>query len=143
MNFDGFSLPFKNGKPYKPKHPGRKQSMPGSPHPGSNPNIFNDIGTGDNRSLGIKDRKYKAEVFATRYKPEVETDEVKNYLEAKLLKHTGVKHNVVVEKLQSRYNHYSSFKVTCFCKNTAVFMSSNIWPSGTLFKWWRNKRNNS
>ena len=143
MNIDGFSLPFKNGKPYKPKHPGRKQSMPGSPHPGSNPNMFNNIGTGDNRSLGIKDRKYKAEVFATRYKPEVETDEVKNDLEAKLLKHTGVKHNVEVEKLQSRYNHYSSFKVTCFCKNTAVFMSSNIWPSGTLFKWWRNKRNNS
>ena len=32
MNIDGFSLPFKNGKPYKPKHLGRKQSMPGLAH---------------------------------------------------------------------------------------------------------------
>ena len=147
LNTDGFSAPFKNGKPVKPKHLQRKQSMPDSPHPGSKPKMFNNlsnnIGTGDNKSLGIKDRKYKAEIFATRYEPEVENDAVKNDLETKLLKHTKVKHTVVVEKLQSRYNHYSSFKVTCFCKNTAVFMNSNIWPSGTLFKWWRNKRNNS
>lgn len=147
LNTDGFSAPFKNGKPVKPKHLQRKQSMPDSPHPGSKPKMFNNlsnnIGTGDNKSLGIKDRKYKAEIFATRYEPEVENDAVKNDLETKLLKHTKVKHTVVVEKLQSRYNHYSSFKVTCFCKNTAVFMNSNIWPSGTLFKWWRNKRINS
>ena len=60
LNVDGFSFPFKNGKPFKPKHTGRKQSIPGSPHPRSKPNMFNDIGTGDTKNLGINDRRYKA-----------------------------------------------------------------------------------
>ena len=143
LNLDGFSLPVRNGRPVRPKNSNTNKKIPVSPLPINKNKKLTNIGTGDDNSLGIKTRKYKADVFATRYEPSVDTNAVKYDLEKRLLKHTGVKHTVEVEKLQSKYDHYSSFKITCFCEHTAVFMNSNIWPSGILFKWWRGKRNNS
>ena len=122
---------------------GLSKKGPHTPLSGNKHNSFSNIGTGENNNLGIKERKYKAEVFATRYKPDVDVNKVKLDLELNLLKHTGDKHNVEIEKLQTKYSHYTSFKITCFCAKTAVFMNSNIWPAGTLFKWWYGRRNNS
>ena len=99
---------------------------------------FGNIGTGKNSSLGIRKRKPKAIVFASRYDPSVDIKAVSKDLENNLLTHTGEKHNVVIEQIETRFNTYSSFKITCECENTDVFMNSDIWPAGIVFKWWRS-----
>ena len=52
-------------------------------------------------------------------------------------------HDVRVERLETRYEFYASFKITCLCSNTAVFMNPEIWPEGCLFRWWRNPHNDN
>ena len=125
LNVDGFSLPYKNGKPMRKKVSKNDMKVPKYPLPTNKPKVLN-IGTGDNKNLGIKTRKFRADVFASRYEPDVEIDDVKKDRETKLYQHTGTKHTVQVEKLNAKYSHYSSFKITCFCENTAGFMNSNI-----------------
>ena len=139
-NKDGFSYPTRNGKPLSPKDFVTKQHVPVLPHIANKPKSSSNIGTGKSTSLGIQNRKFRATVFATRYEPDTEIGAVKKDLETNLYRHTGIKHIVTVEKITTRYEHYSSFKVTCFCENTAVFMNSDIWPSGTLYKWWRHSK---
>ena len=134
LNNDVFSLPFRNGKPIKIKD--LLKSKPDSPHPGQRKRNSGMIGTGRNSDLSIQDRKFKATVFASRFKPNVEANTVKRELEADLLRITGTPHNVSVEKVTSRYDHYASFKITCFCDNTAVFMNNSLWPPGVYFRWW-------
>ena len=142
MNLNNFSLPFKNGKPLKLRDL-NKNKIPGSPAIHHKTNLHNNIGTAKNSNLGIKNRKFSAEVFATRYEPDVIIEDAKNELEQRLYIHTGEKHIVNVEKLRTKYDHYSSFKITCICSNTAVFMNSTIWPDNVYFKWWRGKIINS
>ena len=141
LNIDGFSGPVRNGKPLTVKDFIMKDKEgPKSPHLSKKNKKSTNIGTGGNSTLGIKARKFKAEVFATRYKSDVDIDVVKEDLESNLHKLTGAKHSVAVEKLKTKYDHYSSFRITCFCENTAVFMNSNLWPEGTMFKWWRHNK---
>ena len=141
LNIDGFSGPVKNGKPLTVKDIIMKDKEgPKSPHFSKKNKKSNNIGTGGNSSLGITTRKFKAEVFATRYRSDVDIEVVKEDLESNLHKLTGAKHSVVVEQLKTKFDHYSSFKITCFCEHTAVFMNSNIWPVGTMFKWWRQNK---
>ena len=87
-----------------------------------------------------KIKKYKATVFASRFKPDANANTVKRELEADLLRLTRIIHTVTVEKLASRYEHYASFKVSCLCDNTAVFMDKNLWPPGIFFRWWIKPR---
>ena len=138
MTNDGFSMPFKNGKPIKIKDILR--AKPVSPHPGPIKNIKNNnngmIGTGRDSDLSIQNRKYRASIFASRYKPHTDANAVKRELEADLLRITGTQHTVSVEKLAARFDHYASFKVTCFCDNTSVFMDNKLWPPGVYFRWW-------
>ena len=144
LNLDGFSCPVKNGKPLTVNDIIMKdKERPKSPHLTKKSKKSNNIGTGGNSNLGIKTRKFKADVFATRYKSDADIEVVKEDLESNLYKITGAKHSVVVERLKTKYDHYSSFRVICFCENTAVFMNSNIWPEGTMFKWWRRKKSTS
>ena len=56
---------------------------------------------------------------------------------------SGTVHEVKIEKLETRYDSYSSFKITCICPNTAIFMNPDIWPEGVLFRWWRTPRNDN
>ena len=91
-------------------------------------------------SLTSKKKNYQATVFATRYPPRADIEEVKKYLEINLKSVTGDEHNVKVEKIDTKYASYASFKITCICPNTAVFMNPDIWPEGVLVKWWKTPR---
>ena len=98
------------------------------------------MGAGRNSNLGIQDKKYIAVVFATRYKPHIDAITVKQEIEAELLRLSGINHTVKVEKLNARYDHYASFKITCHCDNTSIFMNNAVWPPGVLFRWWIKPR---
>ena len=137
LDNDGFSLPFKGGKPMRIKDLLGPTSDPSQPVPNKNPM---NIGTGRNSNLGILDKKYLAVVFATRYKPHVDATIVKQDIETELLRLSGIKHTVKVEKLNARYDHYASFKITCHCDNISIFMNNAVWPPGVYFRWWIKPR---
>ena len=75
-----------------------------------------------------------ANVFASRFDPDVTDDEVKNYLKEKL------QLEMTVEKVKTRFNTYSSFHIICYCENPEVFMQEEIWPERTYVRWWRNDK---
>ena len=77
------------------------------------------------------------------FKPDVTEQDVKRELEADLLRITGIRHEVTPTKLRATFDHYASFKLTCFCENTAVFMNQAIYPPGVVYRWWRRPRNNN
>lgn len=90
--------------------------------------------------MSIKTRTYQAKVFASRYPPGSDPEDVKQDLENNLKQITGTDHNVTVEQVGTKYGSYASFKIICFCPHTAVFMNPNIWPEGCLVNWWREPR---
>ena len=143
---EGWSRPIMNGKPMKTKDM-LKSKDNRAPHNSAPQNSTNkrkssgNVGAGRDSKISITNRKYKAEVFCTRFLPQVDEEDVKRVLEADLLRVTNTQHTVTVTKLQAKYDHYASFKVTCFCENTAVFMKKDIWPPAVLFRWWRKPRN--
>ena len=75
--------------------------------------------------------------------PNIELSTVKADLEKNLKTTTGEEHHVDVEKLATRYDSYSSFKITCICSNTVALMNSEIWPEGSWVRWWRNPRSSN
>ena len=83
LNVDDFSLPIRNGRPMRKKSFKNDLDAPKSPLSTNKPKVLN-IGTGDNKTLVIKTRKFRADVFATRYEPNVEIDDVKHDLETEL-----------------------------------------------------------
>ena len=158
FNKDGWSRPFLNGKQMKTKD--MVKSNPVAPrntnynNRGNNNNQNNNnnshnknrnrgdaiIGTGKGSNVAIQNKKYHASLFATRFDPSTNAATVKRDLEANLLRLTGTKHIVTVEKLPPKYDHYVSFKISCACDNTAVLKNSEIWPENILVRWWRSTR---
>lgn len=138
MNSDGFSAPFKNGKPIKLNDLHRQYNKEQHARPQRKSAI---IGKSKGSSaLSIKTRTYQAKVFASRYPPGANPGEVKHDLEQNLKHLTGTDHRVTVEPISTKYGSYASFKITCFCPHTAVFMNPDIWPEGCLVNWWREPR---
>ena len=149
-NTDGFSAPFKNGKPitvkdlqnrYSQEPKGRPQNRYSQEQKGWPHRKQGLVGTAKGSDLAVNKRNYQATVFATRYHPNDNILDVKRDLESNLRIVTDVVHDVKIEKLDTRYDSYASFKITCICPNTAVFMNPDIWPEGVLFRWWRTPRN--
>ena len=60
--------------------------------------------------------------------------------EKNLRKITGEEHIVDIERLATKYDSNSSFKITCVCSNTAALMNCDIWPEGIFARWWRTPR---
>ena len=90
------------------------------------------IGKATGISITAIKRKRFANVFATRFPPNVEAAEVKSYLEKEL----GFQINC--KKLISRFpQEYSSFNITAQCNDPAVFMNSDLWPEHCLVRWFR------
>ena len=144
MHTAGWSYPIYNGKPLNPKMYNKPKPVMQTQSRGNNNNkSMAIIGTGKSTNHAIQNKKHLASIFATRYEPTIEGTSVKNELEAKLLKVTGVKHIVTVEKLKARYDHYASFKISCSCDNTAVFTNPDIWGKGILIRWWKSPRNDN
>ena len=148
-------MPIRNGKPVKPQElfkPKPVMSHPANHARNSANNArssTNDsrssaiIGTGKCTNVTAQRKNYNATLFATRFDPNTNVGNVKCDLESNLLRETGLRHVVTVEKLTTKYDNYSSFKISCQCDNTAVFMNTNIWPAGILVRWWRNRSNNN
>ena len=164
FNKDGWSRPFMNGKQMKTKdmfkpNPVAPRTNNRNSNKDNNNNISNNngnknnathnknkyrrdpiIGTGKGSNLSVQNKKYNASLFATRYNPNTNASTIKHNLEANLLKATGARHIVTVEKITTKYDHYASFKISCSCDNTAVFKNSEIWPENILVDWWRAPR---
>ena len=78
-------------------------------------------------------------LFASRFKPSSNANTVKKDLESNLLRVTGVRHIVTVEKRPTRYDHYASYKISSFCDDRSVFLNPEVWPAGIIVRWWRQK----
>ena len=147
--------PFKNGRPLK----GPGQAVPTSVYPQKNnnnnelftnnpngnsfnkPTNYTNRGTNASSSLSVGQHPHWAKVFATRYRRGIDPATIKKDLEYHLQKATGKQYTLQVEEVETRFNTYSSFKISCFCVNSMVFMDSQIWPENILFKWWKERRN--
>jgi len=84
------------------------------------------------RTVGVKLRK--ANVFATRFDPEVTENDVQDHLHRQL----GL--DITVEAVDTKYNTYASFHITCMCPEPAVFMSCDLWPDMAFVRWWREPK---
>ena len=97
-------------------------------------------GTNTNSALSVAPQPHWAKIFATRYSPHISPSVVKNDLEQNLQKITGKVYEVQVEPMETKYSSYCSFKISCFCVNSEVFMDSRLWPENVMAKWFRQKR---
>ena len=82
-------------------------------------------------------RKRLANVFVSRLDPQTDVNTLKNYLDDKLKVNTKV-------ELVNKTEWYASFHLTAHCDDPSSFMDTNVWPEGTLVRWWKtNKVTNS
>ena len=75
----------------------------------------------------------------SRYQPGTTAEEVK----ADLLLDPRVKDlDIKVETVQTRYDTYTSFHVTCVCKEleAKIFLGPDLWPNGILYRQWKENR---
>ena len=80
-------------------------------------------------------------MFVSRFAPETTADEVKDDLkDDDRLKDLDIS----VEKVTTRYDSYTSFHITCVCKEeeSKLFLEPDIWPNGILFRPWKEKKTN-
>ena len=78
--------------------------------------------------------KRLANVFATRFDPSTSADEIHKYLVDKL------NLDITVEKLNTRFDTYSSFHIKCRCDDPQVFMQEDLWPTDALIRWYREPK---
>ena len=76
-------------------------------------------------------RQRRANVFATRFDPAVSSEQVKAYLKKCL------NLDATVEAVQTRFDTYASFHITCECPDPSVFMSDDLWLEESVVRWWR------
>jgi hypothetical protein len=93
--------------------------------------------TGKDKTAALKPaakQKRLANVFASRFDPEVTEDQVQTYLQDKL------KHAMEVIKVKTRYDTYASFHIKCYCEQPEDFMKEDVWPEDIYVRWWREER---
>lgn len=140
VDSDGFVMIGPNGKPLRTVKP--VNSFPNR----RNSNVVQKkqkpvvVGNSSRSSITAATRYVKASVFASRYPPGTTTDEVKSDL---LLDERAKELNINVETVQAKYDTYASFHVTCVCQEdeAQLFLASDFWPSGILYRRWKEKRN--
>lgn len=123
---DGFCVIGPNGKPLRMAAPQQKKKQ-------------SEIGKSNRNALSAATRIVKANVFATRYKPDTTEDDVKSDLKAD----PRIKDlDICVEKVKTKYDTYASFHVTCVCKEdeSKLFYMQDLWPPGILYREWKEKR---
>ena len=108
-----------------------------------NNNFFGSSKRSNNSSRSIVNGKRQANIFATRFGPNVQPTIVKRNLEDQLRRITGEHHEVNVEKIESRYDTYSSFHITCICSDPNVFRNAQLWPTDVFVRWWRKSHNDN
>ena len=159
QNRNDWSPPFLNGKPirnksYKQSSFGQHRSSTnnthgyqnnyrdnlGGPHHLSRAKSNTIKGSNSNSSLAVAPRPHLAKVFASGFTPGTNPDNIKKDLEENILKMTGKQYAIQIEKLVTRFDTYSSFKISCYCIDSNIFMNSHIWPANVLIKWFRERK---
>ena len=74
-----------------------------------------------------------ANVFATRFRPDVTPEGLLNHLTRKL------KVDMKVEPVTTKYGGYRSFHITSQCKDPTIFMQEDVWPANIQVRWWRKE----
>ena len=134
---DGFVLCGPNGKPLR-----RARPVTNFPHV-QNVKRKNQgvIGKSSRNDVSVATRTLKANVFATRFTPDTTPEEVKDILkEDERLKDM----NINVEKVNTKYNTYASFHITCVCLETEakLFFEPEVWPNNIFIRPWKEKKSN-
>ena len=111
----------------KSKAPNRQNHISEKNDSHRNPKGFT-MGFNKNSPLSVSPRPHWAYVFATGYSTRTQAHEVKRDIEANLQRKTGKIHFVKVDREDTRYDSYRSFRISCWCINSEVFMDSTIWP---------------
>ena len=100
-------------------------------------------GSNGNSSLAVAQQPHWAKIFATRFSPGTKPDDIKKDLEENLRKTTGKQYTIEVEQLPTKYETYCSFKISCFCIESDIFMDGKIWPANVFIKWFKQRRTRS
>ena len=77
-----------------------------------------------------------ANVFVSRLDPHLSCEDLSDYL----LDTIHVRPTIEVVKVT---DHYSSCHITSECRDPSVFLDANIWPEGSLVRWWRDKKDSA
>ena len=48
--------------------------------------------------------------------------------------------DATVEAVETRFDTYASFHITCECPDPSVFMSDDLWPEEAFVRWWREPK---
>lgn len=83
----------------------------------------------DDSSSNISIVQPKTEIFATRFGQDVTTENIRN-----LITHKTSCSPIGVRKLNTKYDTYSSFVITCNAADKETLLSDSVWPSGALIR---------
>ena len=97
-------------------------------------------GSNSSSPLAVAPRPHWAKIFATGFPTNTNLYNIKNDLEYNIEHFYGKKFDVKLDELETRYNTYKSFKISCFCSESEIFMDSKIWPENILVKWFKERR---
>ena len=92
------------------------------------------IGTSRNSTILQAAKNRQSSVFLSRLSPETTCDHIKNFAK------TSLNIDVTCEKLETRYNTYSSFRVDGICSDPNVMYNPDKWPCGVLVRKFYVKR---
>ena len=84
--------------------------------------------------LTVDSRSHRrAHIFVSRFHSSVSSEMAKTFLVEKL----GSDSDIRVESVQTRYDTYRSFRVSCRCKEPNTLMQPDLWPENTYVRRWR------
>ena len=97
------------------------------------------VGNATRSRIETATRIVNASVFVLRYPPQMTEEEVKTDL---MLDPRVKDLDIHVEAVKTKYDIYSSFHVTCVCKEieAKLFLGTDLWPRGILYRQWKEKR---
>ena len=157
QNMNSWIGPFKNGKPQKSNkredysnYPNNKYSTNYryNHYENTSAGSYNQYktkpttikGSNSNSPLAVAPRGHWAKVFATGFPTDTTKYNVKKDLEYNIEYYTGKKIEIQLDELETRYKTYKSFKISCFCVESEIFMDNRIWPENILVKWFKERR---
>ena len=156
-----WSRPFKNGRQEKIKHNNNSSNLDQNRMVANNRHEYNINnhrdnsagaykqyrpkantikGSNCNSSLAVAQQPHWAKVFTTRFNPGTKPEDIKKDLETNIKITTGKQYTIQVEQLPTKYDTYCSFKISCFCVESDIFMDDQIWPANVFIKWFKQRR---
>ena len=86
------------------------------------------VGTLGNGSNGFASQGQYVSLFISRLKPETSVKSVTDYIKS------SFQVDMKCEKLKTKYEGYSSFKVEGLCDDRSIFFNAEKWPKSTLVR---------